>query len=60
MTDVNKGPLYTIIDEEWPDGLCTAEILATGKRICAIAEHIRLANADAMHGERPRASGDYS
>lgn len=63
--EASNGPLYRIVSGEGEGELpklCTMEILTghrKGERLGALAEFVRLANADAEYGERSRAAGDY-
>ena len=56
---LEAGPVYETLGPEYEDGTVAVRTIATGRIFVGIAEFIRLANANALHGERMRACGDY-
>ena len=58
--EAEQGPRYKFTESEDDNGFVAYEVVATGTILWGLAEHVRLANADAEHGERPRARGDYA
>ena len=53
------GPRFESLGSEDEEGLMAYRNIRTGHIAVGVAEFIRLANADAKYGERPRRDGDY-
>lgn len=54
------GPVYETLGPEYEDGTVSVREIATGHIFIALAEFIRLANADSVYGKRPRARNEYN